>query len=182
MCQRTQSQILWTHTESATDAGYAKDLANTVRYNEKQMATFMRIIIRLFDKGQFFTLRLIQAAWKRSVSQWTLAICAQPTFDRVCLLQFFQGQDKQLRIVLIRKRPTWNIETYTVHTENRFYLRERDGSKFPTFKPMHRGSVDGNSFFGTDVRSIFEVSMLPLLLSLQVKAYRSRSKQYSGIV
>ena len=37
-----------------------------------------------------------------------------------------------------------------VYTGNIFYLQEQDGSKFPTFKPMHRGGVDSNSFIGAD--------------------------------
>jgi hypothetical protein len=40
---------------------------------------------------------------------------------------------------------------------------------------MDGGSVDGHSIFSADVRPIFKVSMLPLLLSLQIQAYRRRS-------
>ena len=47
--------------------------------------------------------------------------------------------------------------------------RERDGSKFTALKPVNCRRVNGYRLFSANVRTVFEISMLSLLLCLQIQ-------------
>lgn len=95
----------------------------------------MRVVVCLLDQGQFFSLRLIQS-----------------TVNRVCLLELFEGEDEQFRIVLVRER--W----------------EGDWGELSRLQPVHSTGIDGNSLLGRDVWTIFQVTVLSLLLGLEVQS------------
>jgi hypothetical protein len=48
-------------------------------------------------------------------------------------------------------------------------LREGDGSELPTLQPVNCRSIDSYGFFGTNVRAILQVAVLPLLFSLEIE-------------
>ncbi len=50
-------------------------------------------------------------------------------------------------------------------------LRERNGCKLSALQPMNSSRINGHSFFGRDVRTILEISMLAFLLRLEVETY-----------
>ena len=76
----------------------------------------------------------------------------QTSFHRARLLQFLQRQNQQFGVVLVVEGRGWN------------------GGELTALQPVDGGGVDGNDFLGTDVRSVLEVRVLPLLLGLQVQS------------
>jgi hypothetical protein len=60
-------------------------------------------------------------------------ILIQSPLNRVCLLEFFKGQDQKLGIVFVIERREWN------------------GRKLPTLEPMDGSRIDGYGLFGSDV-------------------------------
>jgi len=74
------------------------------------------------------------------------------SFHRVYLLQSLQRQNQQFGVVLVVEGREW------------------DGGEFTALQPVDGGGVDGNGFFGTDVWSVLEIRVLPLLLGLQVQS------------
>ena len=101
------------------------------------------------------------------------------TFNRISFFQLLEGQDKQLGIVFVGKG-TRTIKTSIGHRGSSWNLRKWNGSKLAAFKPMYGGSVNGHGFFSTDVWSIFEITVLSLLLCLQVETCRVWLTQHRG--
>eukprot|EP00398_MALV-I-01_sp_L67-1_P000203 gene202-gene343 len=115
---------------------FERTLGQQVTLDTRQ--SFMRIIIRLFDKTKFFTLSLIQTS-----------------HNTITFLQTFQRKNQELGIMLVVER--W----------------ERNRSELTRLQPMHSSSVNGNSLFTSNVRTILEVSMLTFLFGLQPKTRKT---------
>lgn len=98
----------------------------------------VRVVVCLLDQSQFFALALVQTR-----------------LHAVSFFQAFQGENQQLRVVLVGKR------------------RKGNRSESSRFQPMHSCRVNGHSFLGRDVRTILQIVVLSLLFSLQIQASQS---------
>lgn len=79
----------------------------------------VRIVVRLLNESQLLPLALVEAG-----------------LHAVRFLESLEGQDEQLRVVLVRQR------------------RERNGGEAPGLQPVDCCRVDGNSFFGRYVWTV----------------------------
>ena len=98
-----------------------RSLSQQVTLDPRQC--FVRVVVGLFDQPELLALTLVQAR-----------------LDGVGFLESLEGENEQLRVVLVRQR------------------RERDGSKPPRLEPVDGGRVDRHRFFGTDVRPVLPES------------------------
>ena len=55
-------------------------------------------------------------------------------------------------------------------------VREWNGCKLAALEPVDSRCVDGNGLFGTDIRTVLEVTVLALLLSLQIQTYQDNQQ------
>ena len=88
--------------------------------------------VRLLDQAELLPLALVQA---RLVD--------------VPFLETLEGEDQQLRVVLVRER------------------RKRDRRELARLEPVHRGGVDRHPLLRGDVRAVLQVVVLALLLRLE---------------
>lgn len=98
----------------------------------------MRIVVSLFDETQFLSVLLIK-----------------PRIGDIDLLQTLQGQDQQLRVVLVRQR------------------RKGDRRELSGLQPVDSCGIDGNGLLGADVWAVLEKIVLALLLGFQPQTSQS---------
>mmetsp|Transcript_70723 Transcript_70723/g.165865 ORF Transcript_70723/g.165865 Transcript_70723/m.165865 type:complete len:432 (+) Transcript_70723:3649-4944(+) len=104
------------------------------------------------DSGQSFV-RIVVSLLHQA--QFLSLLLVQARLHCVLLLQSLQSQNQQLCVVLVIQR------------------RERNRGELSRLQPVHCGRVDGHSLLTTDIRTILQVVVLPLLLCLQPKTGES---------
>jgi len=57
----------------------------------------------------------------------------------------------------------------TIMFDSQMSSRKRNGCKLAALEPVHGGSVNSNGLFSTDVRTILQITVLPLLLGLEIE-------------
>lgn len=74
--------------------------------------------------------------------------------------------------MLVIQRTGDYVQLNIIRERNDVALREWNRREFATLKPMYSGSVDSDGLLSADVGTILEISVLALLLSLEIQAFK----------